>query len=35
LQKLLEETNDEFLPGNQYMKMWNYAWDRNDSIKIR
>lgn len=33
LQKLLEETNDEFLPGNQYMKMWNYAWDRNDSIK--
>ncbi len=35
LQKLLEETNDDFLPANEYMKMWNYTWDRNDSIKNR
>ena len=33
LQKLLQETNDDFLPANDYMKMWNYTWDRNDSIK--
>ncbi len=35
LQNLLHKTNDDFLPGNDYMKMWNYTWDRNDSLKIQ
>mgnify|MGYP000191630189 CR=1 FL=1 len=33
LQSLLEKTNDDFLPGEEYMQMWNYTWDNNDSIK--
>ncbi len=33
LQNLLRKTNDEFLPGEKYMQMWNYTWDRTDSIK--
>ena len=32
LQVWLKKTNDKFLPGDEYMKMWNYNWDRNDSI---
>ncbi len=32
LQELLNKTNDDFLPGEEYMKMWNYKWDGNDSI---
>ena len=34
LQKLLIKNNDQFLSGAEYMKMWNYTWDRNDSLKI-
>jgi len=34
LQELLLKTNDEFLPGADYMKMWNYTWDMNDSLKV-
>lgn len=33
LQKLLQKTGDKFLPAHEYMKMWNYRWDRNDSIR--
>lgn len=33
LQNLLRKTNDSFLPGDEYMKRWNYSWDRNDSVK--
>ncbi len=33
LQKLLLKTNDEFLTGADYMKIWNYTWDMNDSLK--
>lgn len=33
LQQLLKERNDKFLAGSEYMKMWDYEWDRNDSIK--
>ncbi|QGY44489.1 sulfatase-like hydrolase/transferase [Maribellus comscasis] len=35
LQDWLTKTNDQFLPGNEYMKKWNYYWDRNDSIQIQ
>lgn len=35
LRKLLEKTNDKFLSGAEYMKMWNYSWDNADSLKIR
>jgi arylsulfatase A-like enzyme len=35
LQNLLEKTDDKFLPGAEYMKMWNYAWDKNDSLRIQ
>ena len=35
LQKLLKKTNDKFLPGAEYMRMWNYTWDRNDSLKVQ
>lgn len=34
LQKLLDKTNDKFLTGNEYMKMWGYNWDNNDSLSI-
>lgn len=34
LQKLLQKTNDKFLTGAEYMKMWNYTWDMNDSLKV-
>lgn len=34
LQELLQKTNDKFLPGAEYMKMWNYTWDGKDSIRI-
>jgi arylsulfatase A-like enzyme len=34
LQKLLQKTNDKFLSGAVYMKMWNYTWDRSDSLKV-
>ncbi len=32
LDQLLKKTNDNFLTGAEYMKMWNYTWDRNDSL---
>jgi len=31
LMKKLLETRDEFLPGPEYMKMWDYEWDGNDA----
>jgi arylsulfatase A-like enzyme len=31
LSRKLKETNDEFLPGPEYMAKWNYQWDGNDS----
>jgi len=30
LSRKLKETNDQFLPGPEYMDMWNYQWDGND-----
>jgi arylsulfatase A-like enzyme len=30
LSRKLEETNDRFLPGPDYMAMWNYQFDAND-----
>ncbi|MBT6007322.1 MAG: sulfatase-like hydrolase/transferase, partial [Prolixibacteraceae bacterium] len=35
LKELLQKTNDNFLSGDEYMKMWNHDWDRNDSIKVQ
>ena len=35
LQDLLKKTNDDFLPGHEYMKQWGYTWDGKDSIKIQ
>lgn len=35
LQDKLKNNNDKFLPGAEYMKMWNYTWDNNDSLKIQ
>ncbi|HSH19055.1 MAG TPA: sulfatase, partial [Draconibacterium sp.] len=35
LQKLLQKNNDQFLAGADYMKMWNYNWDNNDSLRIQ
>lgn len=34
LQNWLKKTNDEFLPGNNYMQKWGYTWDNNDSVKV-
>ena len=34
LKNWLEKTNDEFLPGNDYIQKWGYEWDRNDSLKV-
>ena len=31
LSRKLKETNDQFLPGSEYMKKWNYKWDGNDA----
>jgi arylsulfatase A-like enzyme len=31
LSRKLKETNDEFLPGTEYMARWNYQWDGDDS----
>ncbi len=33
LQKILDERDDDFLEGKEYMKTWNYTWDNDDSIK--
>lgn len=30
LSRKLKETNDKFLPGPEYMALWNYQWDGND-----
>ena len=35
LQMWLENTNDQFLSGEKYMKMWGYSWDGNDSLKVQ
>ncbi len=35
LQEWLSKTNDDFLPGNEYMQKWGYLWDRNDSLKVQ
>jgi len=31
LARKLRETNDKFLPGPEYMAMWNYQWDGKDA----
>jgi arylsulfatase A-like enzyme len=33
LARKLKETNDKFLPGPEYMAMWNYTWDGSDGRK--
>ena len=33
LSQKLKETKDEFLPGPEYMAMWNYTWDGTDGQK--
>ncbi|UCC97769.1 MAG: sulfatase [Phycisphaerales bacterium] len=33
LSRKLKQTNDEFLPGPQYMAKWNYQWDGSDGKK--
>jgi len=33
LSRKLKETNDQFLPGPEYMAKWNYQWDDNDAQK--
>lgn len=33
LSRKLKETNDEFLPGPEYMAKWNYQWDGSDGRK--
>ena len=33
LAQKLKETNDKFLPGPEYMAMWNYTWDGSDGRK--
>lgn len=33
LQKKLAERNDQFLPADSYMSLWNYLYDRKDSIR--
>jgi len=33
LSRKLKETNDKFLPGSEYMAMWNYKWDGTDGPK--
>ena len=34
LDNLLKKTNDDFLPSEEYMKMWRYTWDGKDSIRV-
>lgn len=31
LSRKLKETNDKFLPGPEYMAMWDYQWDGKDA----
>jgi arylsulfatase A-like enzyme len=31
LNEKLEETNDQFLTGQEYMRLWDYEWDRDDA----
>lgn len=31
LNEKLEETNDRFLTGQEYMRLWDYEWDRDDA----
>jgi len=33
LSRKLKETNDKFLPGPEYMAMWDYQWDGSDGQK--
>lgn len=33
LQAKLREVKDEFLPADEYMTMWNYLYDRTDSLR--
>lgn len=35
LQEWLRKTNDDFLPGNEYMQKWGYRWDGNDSLQVQ
>lgn len=34
LQKMLDQRNDQFLEGAEYMKAWGYEWDGKDSVKL-
>ncbi|AJR04519.1 sulfatase family protein [Siansivirga zeaxanthinifaciens] len=33
LKAILDKQGDQFLPGEEYMKKWNYQWDGSDSDK--
>jgi arylsulfatase A-like enzyme len=33
LSKKLKENNDQFLPADAYMKLWNYTYDNKDSLR--
>jgi arylsulfatase A-like enzyme len=33
LERKLREVKDEFLPADEYMKKWNYLYDRSDSLR--
>ncbi len=35
LRELLKKTNDNFLPGKEYMNQWGYTWDGQDSIRVQ
>jgi len=35
LNELLKKTNDNFLPGEEYMKIWEYTWDGKDSVRVQ
>ncbi len=34
LQQMLNKRGDKFLDGAEYMKVWGYHWDNNDSVKV-
>jgi arylsulfatase A-like enzyme len=33
LDEILQETKDDFLPADEYMKKWDYTYDGNDSLR--
>ena len=32
LARLLQKTNDQFLPGQEYIKKWGYVTDKNGTV---